>query len=184
MDLNKEGKMRSLQFLPLIIFLLAGYYFTRASSLGGFIAYAMGGASALFLLLYLWDEGITIDYIALGSNLYILYLPLAGIIMATTNINLEVVLVPLAYFRLASFFLFILITGLITTAFSPSGFIQYPNNQKKYVLAGSVSLLVLVCIITFISYTLDQFWAGLVLPFFAMLVGRKLLRNYFMSKAI
>lgn len=139
-----------------------------------------GGAfTAIVQLMYAWYKKLPLDYIALGTDAFLIY----G--AAAFSLGFAPLVAPYAYFRQTVIFLWILIVGLITTVTRPEGFLQQPSNRLTSTskrLQGSIALLAIVAAAFIASFifikTLD--WGtllGVVLPFVAMLAGRAILRN-------
>ena len=175
-----ENKIQTIDFIPLAVFAwgprLLGL--TKSNSSWEYAFYC-GATIALLQILYTWYRGYSFDYIALGSNTFLIYGALAYAIA-------PLLLHPLHSLHQSLIFVSILLTGIITTLATPEGFIQGPSKDKKQNLVGSLALLGLTASALISSYSILHLTnagtsLGAILPFVALLAGRAILKNYLIT---
>lgn len=174
-----ENGLRLLDFLPLIIFSYGARLFGLANTQQSWgPAFYIGATLALLQMGYYWQKGISLDYIGLGSNLFLIYGALGYALY-------EPLLIPYSLFKQASVFLWIGLVGSLATLIAPHGFIQTPNTSRKITIIGSMALLGAVTLALLASYMLVRYTIytgiGVAVPFVLLLFIREVLRNYFAS---
>ncbi len=165
-----------LDFIPLIVFV----WFARLAGIevagpAWKNAFYIGAAVACAQMFFYWYKRLSYDFIALGSNLFLIY-GAVGFLLYQPFLK--------AFLNESIIFAFILLVGLITTFTIRGGFIQLPKIKKNSALIGSFALLGLTLVVLIISYVLVRFLhagtiVGVAIPFAALMFGRKALRDYF-----
>ncbi len=169
--------LRIFDFLPLLIFSYGARIFgiTSTQDSWGPAFYIGGGLAVLQMIFYLY-RGYSIDYIALGANLFLIY-------GACGYALYRPLLIPYGIFKQASVFFWIGLVGSVTTLVARQGFIQVFGVPRKVALISSMALLGAVAIAFLTSYLLVSYTnfmgIGVVVPFVLLLFVRELLRNYF-----
>lgn len=167
-------------FIPLIAFIwLSRLCGTQsATACPWTYAFYAGAVIAILQLLYTWYKKLPLDYIAIGTDVFLIFGAAAFLVFPP-------LVVPYAYFRQTVIFLWILVVGIITTVVRPEGFLQV--NSHRYTtksLTGSILLLGIVSLAFIASLVLIKYYdmgtaIGVALPFAAMLIGRETLRKQF-----
>jgi hypothetical protein len=180
-----------LKFLPLIFFSIGTRFIPAGSKSAWAPLFLISGGIACLQMLYYRYKNIRMDLIAVGTNLFLIYGAAAFLVAALlsyfhTSVPL-LIFAPITFLKQASIFPFILAVGIIATLINSAGFIQFPNNQKQYVMQGSLALIALVSLILLISFGLLTLYnagtyLGVAIPFIAMLFGREFIWNYFSAK--
>jgi predicted ABC-type exoprotein transport system permease subunit len=112
---------------------------------------------ALLIAIQLYKKKI-LDRIVLGLGLFLL---IGSMILLANNIS--VMYFYNTYMKIISF-ISIFIVGVITTWYTPAGFIAAPNADKKDVQIASLKLLIIVLLAGIWSLCIDDNFWGIVLP--------------------
>lgn len=172
-----ENKIRTVDFIPLAFFAWGPHLLRLTDSNEPWeYAFYLGATAALLQMLYSWYRGHSFDYIALGANAFLIY----GALAFTIN---PALLLPYYWFKQSIVFVWVLLTGIITTLLTPEGFIQGPPTHKQQNLLGSFALLGLTALALIVSYTILKLTdaetaVGAFLPFVGLLASRAVLKNY------
>lgn len=165
-------------FIPLIVFVT----FSRicgtqsATACPWTYAFYAGAVVAIVQLLYAWYKQIPLDYIAVGTDAFLIY-------GAAAFLAFPALAVPYAYFRQTVIFLWILIVGVITTIVRPEGFLQHPSSRfttkNVYRSLALMGVVVAAFVASFIFVKILDWgtFLGVTLPFIALLLARETLRK-------
>lgn len=164
------------KFLPFVQFIPMAVFLYVYKSSGDWVpAFQIGGAIAIVMLGASLFTGRVIDRVLLTINCFLL----GGAAMFVFNIvwlqNLY------SHFAQTTIFLWLLVIGILTTVFSPVGFIGLDGQrERKQITMHSIFLLAAVCVAIGVSlYFHDSTLRGFIVPWLAVVVFKDFLqKNY------
>lgn len=166
-------------FIPLIVFILMAPAIDRSWTnfeWKWMYAFYAGAVAALLQLIYARHKKIPLDYIAVGTDAFL-------ICGAAAFLAFPALLIPYAYFTLTFIFPWILMVGVVTTLIRPEGFLQHASSRfTTKSLYGSLALMGIVVAAFIASFIYIKLLnsgeiLGVTLPFIAMLLAREMLRK-------
>lgn len=173
-----ERSIPWLNFLPLAFFMWGPRLFSTLHPLASAWnqPFYWGSAIALTQILYSFYFNISLDYVALGTNLFLLYGAIGSLLHSS-------LLLPSALLKQSGVFLFILTCGLIVSMIRREGFLQLPEQFQTSSLIGSCGLLGFTILAFGLSYVFVTYInvgppLALGIPLVSLLTAREVFYEY------
>ena len=175
-----ESTIHWMDFIPLALFIWGGRLANFISSTHNSTSHAffLGASAALIQLVYWVYHKQSIDYLALGANLFLIVGAL-GVVFDSALLEAT------GFFKQATLFAWILLVGGIATFSTPRGFLHLPKNNL-FSFVGSLTLLALTGIALVLSYGMISYFKfgiglGIGIPFVSLVSFQEILKNYFLK---
>ena len=155
------------QFLPIAAFLAVARY--KGSTPDAWVAgFQVGAVLAVVESVVLALNHVPWNRLLLGANLYLV----VGGFGCTFGI--EPIIRFVSQWRESAVFLSLIVVGIVTTLFTPGGFIEAPHAERSAVVKNSALLLAAVCVCLALSifFRGDPWLAGTI-PFVLLVAIRR-----------
>ncbi len=169
--------MNILEAIPLSVFLLYIRNIDTANPQSWVAPFITSGSMALIVIIVFLYKKITFNRIFLGINIYLL----SGCIAFITHQSWLNRLY--GSLQASGMLLLIIITGIVSTAFSPKGFIGINSPDKKSVIRFSAYLLIFsVCAFVISFFFQSSMILSELVPFIGLFFIQSALKSRFADK--
>jgi len=161
-----EKQLKFLEFVPLILFIT----FVRSTGapddgLKWTISFLFGGVAAFFTLITLQRNKVIFNRITLGVNLFLI----SGALAALSH--LEILMNLYRDFNPAPMFAWVIAVGLVTTFFSPHGFVGATGQDPGKIRLKSIFLMIAAVLAFIISFFFrENIVYSDILPFIGLFI--------------
>ena len=171
--MHNAGLLRFIEAVPLILFLIFYRIVAPDASQNWLAPYLAGATGAVLTTSILCVKGVLLNRIFLGINIYLLVGCLGVVTQQSWLTQLY------GELRASGMLAWVVVVGIASLLFTPSGFIGVDSASRKFVIVYSVCLLVVAVVVFLLAYTFRSMRAvSETIPFALLFLSYAALRYH------